>query len=262
MLSKKTRLASTAIAIRGAMVQESYSILAAWDGSLNRAGNIERIRDGSLFPSASASWTEKVKEAFVHRFDPDTRDMDCALALLARNGMDMEKWKPLLLWHLVHMDGLLQQFLEDWLFGVFDEGALRVQPADLHVFLRGVSQQGKINERAWSESTLEHVSLGLLKIAVDFGLMKGKKSKEFATYHLPEESFLFVLHSISERKQNARRIIESPSWRVFLMRPGDVERELARLHQYQKLEYQAAGSLAQISLPCRSALEYAERIVG
>lgn len=262
MLSKKTRLASTGVAIRGAMIPESYSILAAWDGSLTRAENISRIRDGSLFPSASAAWTEKVRKEFLHRFDPDTRDMDSALALLARNGMDMEKWKPLLLWHLVHTNGLLQEFLEDWLFGAFNEGVLRVQPADLHGFLRGVSQKGRIDERAWSESTLKHVADGLLKIAADFGLMKGRISKEFVPYHLPEESFLFILHSISERKQNARRIIDSPSWRVFLMRPGDVERELERLHQYHKLEFQTAGSLAQLSLPCRSALEFAERIVG
>ena len=37
-------------------------------------------------------------------------------------------------------------------------------------------------------------------------------------------------------------------------------RELYRLHQFRRIEFQIAGSLAQLSLPCGSAAEYAERI--
>jgi hypothetical protein len=46
------------------------------------------------------------------------------------------------------------------------------------------------------------------------------------------------------------------------MHPADVERELLRLHQFRKLDYQIAGSLVQLSLPCASAREYAERMVA
>ena len=56
-------------------------------------------------------------------------------------------------------------------------------------------------------------------------------------------------------------MITSPDWRMFLMRPGDVERELLRLHQFRKLHYEVAGSVVELSLPKKSALEYAEAIV-
>ena len=46
------------------------------------------------------------------------------------------------------------------------------------------------------------------------------------------------------------------------MGPADVEREILRLHQFRKLDYQAAGSLVQLSLPCKSSREYAERMVA
>ncbi len=46
------------------------------------------------------------------------------------------------------------------------------------------------------------------------------------------------------------------------MRPGDVEHELLRLHQFRQIEYQVAGSLVQLSLPCPSSREYAERMVA
>jgi hypothetical protein len=41
------------------------------------------------------------------------------------------------------------------------------------------------------------------------------------------------------------------------MLPADVERELLRLHQYRKLDYQVAGSIVQLNLPSGSC-EYAE----
>jgi hypothetical protein len=49
---------------------------------------------------------------------------------------------------------------------------------------------------------------------------------------------------------------------MFLMRPSDVERELLRIHQYRKVDYQIAGSIVQLRLPCANACEYAERMVA
>ena len=39
---------------------------------------------------------------------------------------------------------------------------------------------------------------------------------------------------------------------MFLMDMSDVERDLLRLHQFRKLHYEVAGSLAQLKLPHRS----------
>ena len=46
------------------------------------------------------------------------------------------------------------------------------------------------------------------------------------------------------------------------MRPIDVEHEVLRLHQFRKLDYQVAGSLVQLTLPCKTARAYAERMVA
>jgi len=74
--------------------------------------------------------------------------------------------------------------------------------------------------------------------------------KEFASYHLPERSFLYLLHAIREDKQSPRKVIDAPDWRMFLMRPSDVEYELLRLHQFRKLEYHVAA--ASCSSVCRA----------
>jgi hypothetical protein len=79
---------------------------------------------------------------------------------------------------------------------------------------------------------------------------------------LPERSFLYLLHAMRDEKQSPSIVLTSAEWRLFLMRAADVERELLRLHQFRKLEYQVAGSLVELSLPCASTREYAERMVA
>ncbi len=99
-------------------------------------------------------------------------------------------------------------------------------------------------------------------MAVDFGLMSGKTVKEFTSYHLPEESFLYLLHAMYETHGNARDVVHSPDWRLFLMSTADVERELFRLHQFRKLRYEVAGSLMELTLPCSSAAAFVEEMAA
>ena len=90
--------------------------------------------------------------------------------------------------------------------------------------------------------------------------LHGKQSRRIQ--HLPERSFLYLLHAIRDEKRGPANILTSRDWRLYLMHPADVERELLRLHQFKKLDYQVAGSLVQLSLPCRSPQEFAERLVA
>jgi hypothetical protein len=194
------------------------------------------------------------------RFEPDGRDR--ALVVLAKNGCPIEEWKPLLLWHMTRDEFLLGDFLANWLFPIYEAGALRVNSAELVDYLVAIRQRGGVTEHVWKESTLKRAAAGLLKIAVDFGLLRGSGVKEFTSYHLPEKSFLYLLHVLRDEKHAPSKVVSAPEWRMFLMRPDDVERELLRLHQFRKLDYQVAGSIVELKLPCASSSEYAERMVA
>ena len=97
-------------------------------------------------------------------------------------------------------------------------------------------------------------------MATDFGLLKGAVHKEFASYHLPEKSLIYLLHAMADIEPNARRIVESEEWHMFLMDSSDVERELLRLHQFRKVHYEVAGSLAQLRLPHCSSADHAREL--
>ncbi len=248
--------------VKGAMIAETYAIFAAWDFARSKRENLDRLREENFIGAGTGTvtWLRDVAKVMNRRFDPEGRDRP--LVLLARAGCDVEVWKPILLWHMTRDEFLLRDFLVGWLFPAFEAGAYRIRPDDLRQHLLTVGKRGGTVEHAWSEATLNRVAAGLLKIAVDFGLLRGSVIKEIASYHLPEPSFLYLLHAMRDAQGNPRRIIEAADWRMFLMRPADVEHELLRLHQFQKLQYQAAGSLVELLLPCSSSREYAERMVA
>jgi hypothetical protein len=156
---------------------------------------------------------------------------------------------------------LVRDFLVHWLYPRFIQGTFRLHTDDVTEYLtslhkkKGIEWSGK-----WTDSTTSRVASGLLRMASDFGLLTGTLHKEFASFHLPEESFMYLLHAMAEVEPNARRIVDAEDWHMFLMDTSDVERELLRLHQFRKVHYEVAGSLAQLKLPHGSSADYAREL--
>lgn len=258
--TSRTDVVSSFTIVKGAMIDEAYSVFSTWDFDQSKRENLARVREENTIGARSATWLRDVTKVLNRRFDPAGRDR--ALVVLAQHGCDLEVWKPILLWHITRDEFLLRDFLANWLYPAYESGAFRLRPEELHGYLRGIGKRGGTIEHSWKETTLKRVAAGLLKTAVDFGLLRGSGTKEFASYHLPERSFLYLLHALRDEKQSPRKVVDAPEWRMFLMRPADVERELLRLHQFRKLEYEVAGSLVQLTLPCATSSEYAEGMIA
>lgn len=246
--------------IKGAMIEESMLALRAWDLALDKPVNLERIRERNDVGARSAAWLRDVVFVLSRRFDPSGRDR--ALVTLAKGHCPIDVWTPILLWHVTRDEFLFRDFLLHGLFPLHESGAMRVSTSDVLQYLSTFSGRGGTTEHDWSRQTLQRVAAGLLKMAADFGLLAGRTAKQFASYHLPEPSFLYLLHAMSEDLPNPGRLIASPDWRMYFMAPDDVERRILDLHQYHRLDYHAAGSLVQLTLPCRTAREFAERMVA
>ena len=242
------------------MIEETYAVFAAWDFERSKRENLNRLRQENFIGASSTAWLRDVAKVLNRRFDPAGRDRP--LVALAKLGLPIDEWKPLLLWHMTRDEFLVRDFIETWLYIAYDAGTFRVRTEDVEDYLGSIAQRGAIVEHAWSVQTKKRVAAGLLRIAVDFGLLRGSVTKEFVSFHLPEKSFLYLLHAMRDEKLSPSKVVACSSWRLFLMRPADVEHELLRLHQYRKLEYQVAGSLVQLALPCTSTREYAEKMVA
>lgn len=246
--------------VKGSLIDETYAVFVEWDWHLSKRANLDRIRETNSIAATSANWLRDVAKVLNRRFEPESRDR--SLVTLAKGHCPLETWKPILLWHMTRDEFLLRDFLINFLFPLYEAGAHRVTTEEVEEFVLSAPRRGGKIEHEWSKQTLHRVAAGLLKMAVDFELVRGSVHREITAYHLPQDAFIYILHAMRDDLRNVQRIVTSEEWRMFHLRPEDVQQELFRLHQYQNVSYQVAGSIGELSLPCDSAVEWAERMVA
>ncbi len=181
---------------------------------------------------------------------------------MAKGDLNIDAWKACLLWHVGNIDELYFRFASDWLFKQYKDGAFFLRTDEAVPFVRKTTDGRIASGGKLSEYSVLRTARDLFKTAVDFGILEGRVKRKFANYHIPEEAFVYVLHGLAGEGRNTAKIVSSKSWRLFLMDADDVERELLRLHQYKVLEYQIAGSMASLKLPCESLTEYARKLTS
>ncbi len=253
------RRISTRLIRKGALIEETYSAFRAWDLSKDLKANWARLRSENPIGASNSAWLREIVSTLSSRFRRTTEV--APLVVLARGGFPLATWRACLLWHVGQQDALMHDFLCDWLFDDYRAGVPRIRTDDVVPFV--IEQTAGKLARGAGLSTYgqQRAARDLLRMAADFGLLKGRAVREFTGYRLPDQAFLYVLHALLEQEQSPQRAIEAPEWRMFLVSPADVEHELLRLHQFQRVEYHAAGSLIQLTLPAPSLLAYAESLI-
>lgn len=250
MTSQATDISSF-LAIKGALIEETYRAFRDWDLDVMPTVNLDRIRATNSIGAGSAGWLENILSVLKRRYD--IAGPDRPLVQLAQVGWHLDEWRPVLLWHMCRADELLYDFLSGWLAKQRDEGIVLIHSDAVRDYLRRLIRARLGSVDAWKATTLTRVANGLLKTTVDFQLMHGRTVREFAAFRLPDPSFMYLLHALMDREQNTRHVIHAEDWRLFLLRPDDVEEELLRLHQYGRLHYERAGSFLELTLPSETA---------
>ena len=243
----------------GAYVGETYRVLAAWDLNRSDAGNFGAVMATNSVGASSGSWLRDIITSLRIRYRPSGRDR--ALVDLAAGGYPIEAWRPILLWHLARHDFLLRDFLVNFLHPARERGVGTIRTPDLLPHLATLADRGGVIKHPWTTATTERVAGGLLKTAVEFGHLEGTLTRRFRTPAVPDDAFVYVAHALHERTPRGTDVVNALDWRLFALTPGAVEREFLRLHQFGRLRYEVAGSLAQLTLPQPTALAFARTLV-
>ena len=230
-----------------------------WDIAKSFEENLSRARKLNTPAADNQGWLKEVVATISSRWRHDPRLLTI-IQLAQRASLDI--WRPCILWHIGQVDELYYRFATEWLFDEYEAGAYRLRTADVMPFVEKITASRAAGKNGLSEYGLTRAGRDLLRMAADFGLMKGSAVREFSSYHLPEESFLYLLHAMQDAHGNARDVVRSADWRLFLMSTADVERELFRLHQFRKLRYEVAGSLVELTLPCSSAAAFVKEMAA
>ena len=238
---------------KGALIEETYNLFRNWKDEMSFDQNFNHSFHGSF---RSEAWKKEIHSTLRRRF----RDLKAAnsLILLARSGYDISDWKYCLhLWIAIH-ETLYRLFLATWLYPEYQSGrfSLRTEDAVQHVLT--VWKSNNPESAPLSEYGAIRTARDLLRMARDFG----GPAKTFPSVHLSDELILYFCHIIASEDNSTSRVLTSELWKLLLLNQDQVHAHLLRLHQYCKLEYHVAGSIVELTLPCASACEYAERMVA
>ena len=258
-LKSDRRKLSTRLIRKGALLEDTHRVFLEWDITKPFEENLNHARELNTPAADNQGWLKEVIATISSRWRHEAR-LSSIVELAQR--ASIEVWRPCILWHIGQIDELYYRFATEWLFDEYEAGAYRMRTADVIPFVEKITASRAAGKKELSEYGLKRASRDLLRMAADFGLLTGSAVREFKSYHLPEESFLYILYIMQETVGNARDMVDSPDWRLFLMSIADVERELLRLHQFRKLHYETAGSLVELTLPCSSTAEFVEEMVA
>ena len=243
---------------KGSLLDETYSLFRGWCDDESFDENFSRVFVGHF---QTESWDREVKTTLRRRF----RDLSSTKALiaLARANLPVADWRyALLLWIASH-EPLYTDFAEEWLYPEYESGRYQIRSKDIIDYVRLTWEKLNKDGAPLSDYGVTRTARDLLRMARDLGVLVGDgPAKTFATMHFSDDLQLYFCHAIAEQEGSTSRVPTSRLWRVLLQSPASVHEELLRLHQYRKLDYQVAGSLVQLSLPCATAQEYAERMSG
>jgi len=262
MADKKAQVTptiSTFSVTKGGKIAETYACFAHWDLDVGLDENLDRFQRENPILAPTDAWLKEMRRILRVRFGDIERHVP--LIRLAQSRMPQEEWAPILLWHLCFRELLLSEFLVNWLFQRKEEGFLRLDSLDVRAYLTELRGRGLV-EKDWTENTINKMAGSLPSYAADFGLIRGRSNREILPYHLPDKALLYVLYWLKGETANSERILSDERWRIYLLSRGELEQELYRLHQHQRLRFETAGTLAVLELPHESVDEYVETVLG
>jgi hypothetical protein len=253
---------STRLLRKGALIAETRAVLRLWNPEQGVTENLQTSLAENAVGARSAAWLGEIKSTLCSRLSELSAAELESLAALARSRAEDDVWRACLHYHSGRADLIYYRFATDWLFEHFRRGTYRIRTGDVVPFVAASFRTASGAGHDLSEYGQVRAARDLLRMATDFGILQGTAWKEFTQLHLSDESLVYLLHTMAQSEPNARRVVESQSWRMFLMSPLDVEREILRLHQFKSLHYEVAGSLAQLTLPFASATEYVQELLS
>ena len=249
---------SQRLVMKGALVPDTYRAFQNWNLETTRAENMRSLRDSNPTGSETSAWLGELSMTISSRFA--SGDEIAPLVLLAQDGYPIDRWQFLLLWHLGSTDGLFSIFASEFLYQRRNDDVEILSSVDVLPLLIELQRRGLANA-SMTEKSLRRVASDLLRMARAFGLLEGKVRNRFTNNPIPEDAILYAVYSLMDQVPSADRMIRSRRWRLFLMGPEDVERELMNLHQFHRLRYEAAGTVRELNLPFSNLSEFVHSLI-
>ena len=242
-----------------ALLTDTKALMASWDLSVDVNTNLNNARQNNIFGKVSRSRVEDILRIFKQRYFEDTQVGDALVALV--QARVSSKWiHPLLYYYSAQNDETLRDIVLEVVTPRRQAGFSDIHLDQVIRKLRDWNLEGKTTT-AWGEDTLLHVAQHALASLRDFGILEGSTQKYLTPVILPIEPFVFVAFDLLSKNGSGERVLHSPEWGLFNLKPNDVEEHLIEAHQQRLCEYFAAGAVIRLEFPFQNIVELTHAII-
>jgi hypothetical protein len=241
---------------KGVLVHETYRLFADWDLGLATEENLAR---GLAGRAATQGWDTEVLATIRRR----VRDLDRmkSLIVLAQRGLPVADWRDCLRLWVGATEEPFHSFAIGWLFDEKVRGRSAIRSEELVPLVDAAASRRPGKVAPISDYSRIRAARDLLKTATDLGMLEGSgPARAYSSIIMSDDVLVYYVQLIAELEGDVSRVPASKLWRLAYMAPQDVQLVLLHLHQFKRLDYQVAGSLAQLSLPASSAEQYAQQV--
>lgn len=241
---------------KGVLVHETYRLFADWDLDLTTEENLTSRLVGR---AATQGWDTEVV-ATIRRRVRDFERMK-SLIILAQRSLPIADWRDCLRLWVGATEEPFHSFATGWLFDEKVHGRSVIRSEELVPVVDAAALRRPGNVAPISDYSRIRAARDLLKTATDLGMVEGSgPARAYSAIAMSDDVLVYYIQLIAELEGDTSRVPGSKLWRLAYLTPQDVQLMLLHLHQFKRLDYQVAGSLAQLSLPASSAEQYARQV--
>lgn len=231
----------------GALLYELYALLTALDGI-----NPERIRENIISENrlhkSSYEMRRKAWLAINHRYLAVAPQwVGGALIEAAAAGSQSPEFISLAYLYFALRNRLAFLFVTRHLWGQWQASVIHLTHRDTMRFLYDLAEE-EPQMRAWREATKKKMASTLLSSLRDFGLLKGKQTRQIQRPSIAPSAAYHLLCLLWAEGLRGLALIQDPAWRLFLWRENDVSRALAQLDQAGLIRFEKSGQTVILHL--------------
>lgn len=242
----------------GALIDDTKTMLANWDGTQSASYNLARFRNENIFGKATRSRIEDILVIFRQRYIDDP-NVIYSLKLLISEPHLSEVINRILFFFAAQNDRLLYDAVTVFIPSKKQHGSDEISVPMTVEWINQLVAENKTTT-PWSEKTILRCAQELLSTLRDFGILEGVISKKITPFYLPLEAFAYIAFYLNLQVPSGERLIHHPDWKLFFLSDKTVEHFLMEAHQHHLLEYYVAGPVIRLTFPAANLEEYARAI--
>ncbi|HEX9735017.1 MAG TPA: BrxA family protein [Thermoanaerobaculia bacterium] len=248
----------TARAIKATgLVDETKALLRAWEPGESAAELRRRAREEALLGKATASRSDDVvAHAFNQRFLAGPKPAAPHIQRLLRSKGPGRWFTDLCLLYTARADVVLREAVTIYAAERRARGCTYVDTQSLVHFIEDQEARGRM-ERPWSAGVKESVAQHLLRQMTDFGIAGPWRRgvRELLPFEPTDLAIAWLAYDLHFRKHSDSRVVGHRDWHVWTLDEARARARLSLLARPGLWEFQAAGSVVQITWACATMEE-------